>query len=30
MMDEMGFRDVWPLFGGFNAWQADGYPVEPK
>jgi 3-mercaptopyruvate sulfurtransferase SseA len=25
-----GWRDVRPLRGGFEAWQAAGYPTEPK
>jgi len=25
-----GFKNVHPLYGGLDAWQAAGYPVEPK
>ncbi len=24
-----GYSDVRPLLGGFDAWLAQGYPVEP-
>lgn len=24
-----GYSDVRPLLGGFDAWVAQGYPVEP-
>lgn len=27
-MEEMGFRDVAHMAGGFTAWQEAGYPVE--
>lgn len=26
---DWGYTDVRPLQGGFDAWQALGYPVEP-
>jgi len=26
---DRGYADVRPLLGGFDAWQALGYPVEP-
>lgn len=29
-MARLGFRDVRPLAGGFEAWQAMGYPVESR
>ena len=29
LLNEKGYNDVWPLLGGFDAWQALGYPVEP-
>ncbi|HZM90605.1 MAG TPA: hypothetical protein VFF31_29060 [Blastocatellia bacterium] len=25
-----GFKNVHALYGGFDAWQKAGYPVEPK
>jgi len=25
-----GFKNVHPLYGGFDAWQEAGYPIEPK
>jgi rhodanese-related sulfurtransferase len=25
-----GFKNVHPLFGGFEAWEKAGLPVEPK
>jgi len=25
-----GFTNVYPLAGGFDAWQQAGYPLEPK
>jgi 3-mercaptopyruvate sulfurtransferase SseA len=28
LLTEKGYRDVWPLLGGFDAWEALGYPVE--
>jgi rhodanese-related sulfurtransferase len=28
LMDR-GFREVYPLRGGFKAWQRTGLPVEP-
>jgi rhodanese-related sulfurtransferase len=27
---EQGWKDVHPLYGGFDAWQRAGYPVEAK
>jgi 3-mercaptopyruvate sulfurtransferase SseA len=27
---DVGFKDVTVLEGGFNAWEAAGYPVEAK
>jgi|GEM_PF-3785664 len=27
---DRGFKNVHPLYGGFDAWQQAGYPVEPK
>jgi rhodanese-related sulfurtransferase len=27
---ENGWKNVHPLYGGFDAWQQAGYPVEPK
>lgn len=26
---DRGFREVYPLRGGFKAWQRAGLPVEP-
>jgi len=23
-----GYLEVWPLLGGFDAWQSAGFPVE--
>ncbi len=28
LLHEKGYKDVWPLLGGFEAWVALGYPVE--
>lgn len=28
-LKERGFSDVYPLRGGFKAWQKAGLPVEP-
>jgi rhodanese-related sulfurtransferase len=28
--EEKGFEDVHPLIGGYDAWLAAKYPVEPK
>jgi 3-mercaptopyruvate sulfurtransferase SseA len=25
-----GWKNVHPLYGGFDAWQQAGYPLEPK
>ena len=25
-----GFKNVHALYGGFDAWQEAGYPVQPK
>ncbi len=30
MMERLGFHEVRPLLGGFNAWVEEGYPTEPK
>jgi len=27
---EAGWKNVHPLYGGFDAWVQAGYPVEPK
>ena len=27
---EKGWKNVHPLYGGFDAWQRAGYPVDPK
>jgi rhodanese-related sulfurtransferase len=27
---EKGWKSVHPLYGGFDAWQKAGLPVEPK
>jgi rhodanese-related sulfurtransferase len=27
---EQGWADVHALYGGLDAWQRAGYPVEPK
>jgi rhodanese-related sulfurtransferase len=27
---EQGYRNVWALQGGFNAWMNAGFPVESK
>jgi rhodanese-related sulfurtransferase len=27
---EKGWKNVHPLYGGFDAWEKAGYPVEPK
>ncbi len=27
---DYGFKNVHPLYGGFDAWVEAGYPVEPK
>jgi rhodanese-related sulfurtransferase len=27
---ENGWKNVHPLYGGFDAWRQAGYPVEPK
>jgi rhodanese-related sulfurtransferase len=27
---ERGFKNVHPLYGGFEAWRQAGYSVEPK
>jgi 3-mercaptopyruvate sulfurtransferase SseA len=29
LLIDRGYRHVRPLLGGFDAWQALGYPVEP-
>lgn len=28
LLDKEGYKEVWPLRGGFDAWQALGLPVE--
>ncbi len=28
LLHERGYKEVWPLLGGFDAWLALGYPVE--
>ena len=30
MLLDRGWMDVHPLRGGFDAWRAAGYPIEPK
>jgi rhodanese-related sulfurtransferase len=27
---EKGYKNVHPLYGGFDAWQGAGLPVDPK
>jgi rhodanese-related sulfurtransferase len=27
---EHGFKNVYPMEGGFYAWREAGYPLEPK
>jgi len=27
---DRGWKNVHPLYGGFDAWQQAGYPLEPK
>jgi len=27
---ENGWKNVHPLYGGFDAWNEAGFPVEPK
>jgi rhodanese-related sulfurtransferase len=27
---ENGYKNVHPLYGGFDAWQQAGLPVDPK
>ncbi|MBZ5562076.1 MAG: hypothetical protein LAP13_06610 [Acidobacteriia bacterium] len=29
LLVEKGYREVWPLLGGFDAWEALDYPLEP-
>jgi 3-mercaptopyruvate sulfurtransferase SseA len=29
LLHEKGYDDVRPLLGGFDAWVASGFPVEP-
>lgn len=29
-MEQMGFREVRPLLGGMDAWEAASYAMEPK
>jgi 3-mercaptopyruvate sulfurtransferase SseA len=29
LLHSKGYEDVRPLLGGFDAWVAHGYPVEP-
>ena len=28
LLTEKGYKDVWPLQGGFDAWQELGYATE--
>ena len=28
LLIEKGYRDVWPLLGGFDGWVELGYPIE--
>jgi 3-mercaptopyruvate sulfurtransferase SseA len=28
LLKSKGFKDVWPLLGGFDAWVELGYPTE--
>jgi rhodanese-related sulfurtransferase len=30
MLTEKGYKNVHPLYGGFDAWKSAGGPVEPK
>jgi rhodanese-related sulfurtransferase len=27
---KQGFKNVHPLYGGYDAWVKAGYPVDPK
>jgi rhodanese-related sulfurtransferase len=27
---DRGYRNVHPIIGGFNLWQQQGYPTQPK
>jgi rhodanese-related sulfurtransferase len=29
-LQSLGFDDVHPLYGGFDAWRDAGYSLEPK
>jgi len=29
LLYDKGYKEVWPLLGGFDGWAALGYPVEP-
>jgi len=29
LLIEKGYRDVWPLTGGFDHWLELGYPTDP-
>ncbi|ACY16839.1 Rhodanese domain protein [Haliangium ochraceum DSM 14365] len=29
-LQELGYKNVWSLYGGFRAWQGNAYPVEPR
>ena len=29
LLIEKGYRQVWPLLGGFDGWVELGYPTEP-
>jgi 3-mercaptopyruvate sulfurtransferase SseA len=29
LLIEKGYREVWPLLGGFDGWVELGYPTEP-
>jgi rhodanese-related sulfurtransferase len=28
LLHDKGYKDVWPLLGGFEAWKALGYAVD--
>jgi rhodanese-related sulfurtransferase len=29
-MTQRGYRNVYPLYGGFDAWRRAGFPLEQK
>jgi len=29
-MTQRGYRNVYPLYGGFEAWRRAGFPLEQK